>query len=90
MVEKINEDDVTKEDKQNVGCLCPKEKRKRRKAKSIETKTTETVEKKLGRKMKGANKKGNHTKNDVDNVIKKIKRVFFDKLPEYMLSLIHI
>ena len=93
VIEKINKDDITKEDKQNVGYLYPKEKRKRSKTKTTKTKTTETNatetettktdEKKLGRKRKGTNKKGSHTKNDVDNVIKKIKRVFFDKSPEY-------
>ena len=40
--EKINKDDITKEDKQNVGYLYPKEKRKRSKTKATETKTTKT------------------------------------------------
>jgi len=99
VIEKINKDDITKEDKQNVGYLYPKEKRKRSKTKTTETKTTETKatetettktdEKKLGRKRKGTNKKGSHTKNDVDNVIKKIKRVFFDKSPEYVAEVVN-
>ena len=99
VIEKINKDDITKEDKQNVGYLYPKEKRKRSKTKTTKTKTTETKatetettktdEKKLGRKRKGTNKKGSHTKNDVDNVIKKIKRVFFDKSPEYVAKVVN-
>ena len=94
VIEKINKDDITKEDKQNVGYLYPKEKRKRSKTKTTETKATETEttktdEKKLGRKRKGTNKKGSHTKNDVDNVIKKIKRVFFDKSPEYVAEVVN-
>ena len=99
VIEKINKDDITKEDKQNVGYLYPKEKRKRSKTKTTKTKTTETKatetettktdEKKLGRKRKGTNKKGSHTKNDVDNVIKKIKRVFFDKSPEYVAEVVN-
>ena len=94
VIEKINKDDITKEDKQNVGYLYPKEKRKRSKTKTTETKATETEttktdEKKLGRKRKGTNKKGSHTKNDVDNVIKKIKRVFFDKSPEYVAKVVN-
>ncbi len=99
VIEKINKDDITKEDKQNVGYLYPKEKRKRSKTKTTKTKTTETKatetettktdDKKLGRKRKGTNKKGSHTKNDVDNVIKKIKRVFFDKSPEYVAKVVN-
>ena len=99
IIEKINKDDITKEDRQNVGYLYPKEKRKRSKTKTTKTKTTETKatetettktdEKKLGRKRKGTNKKGSHTKNDVDNVIKKIKRVFFDKSPEYVAEVVN-
>ena len=89
IIEKINKDDITKEDKQNVGYLYPKEKRKRRKTKATETETTKTIKKNSGRKRKGSNKKGNHTKNDVDNVIKKIKRVFFDKSPEYVAKVVN-
>ena len=99
VIEKINKDDITKEDKQNVGYLYPKEKRKRSKTKTTKSKTTETKatetettktdEKKLGRKRKRTNKKGSHTKNDVDNVIKKIKRVFFDKSPEYVAKVVN-
>ena len=89
IIEKINKDDITKEDKQNVGYLYPKEKRKRSRIKTTETKTIKTIEKKLGRKRKGANNKGSHTKNDVDNMIKKIKRVFFDKCPEYIANVVN-
>ena len=89
VIEKINKDDITKEDKQNVGYLYPKEKRKRSKTKATETEKTETDEKNLGRKRKEANEKGRHTKNDVDNVIKKIKRVFFDKSPEYVAKVVN-
>ncbi len=89
IIEKINKDDITKEDKQNVGYLYPKEKRKRIKTKAIETKTTKASEKKLGRKRKGSNQKGSHTKNDVDNMIKKIKRVFVDKTPEYVAKVVN-
>ena len=89
IIEKINKDDITKEDRQNVGYLYPKEKRKRSKTKATETEKTETDEKNLGRKRKEANEKGRHTKNDVDNVIKKIKRVFFDKSPEYVVEVVN-
>ena len=89
IIEKINKDDITKEDRQNVGYLYPKEKRKRSKTKATETEKTETDEKNLGRKRKEANEKGRHTKNDVDNVIKKIKRVFFDKSPEYVAEVVN-
>ena len=89
IIEKINKDDITKEDRQNVGYLYPKKKRKRSKTKATETEKTETDEKNLGRKRKEANEKGRHTKNDVDNVIKKIKRVFFDKSPEYVVEVVN-
>ena len=89
IIEKINKDDITKEDRQNVGYLYPKEKRKRSKTKATETEKTETDEKNLGRKRKEANEKGRHTKNDVDNVIKKIKRVFFDISPEYVAEVVN-
>ena len=95
VIEKINKDDITKEDKQNVGYLYPKEKRKRSKTKTTETKTSETEktetieEKRLGRKRKGANKKGSHTKNDVDNIIKKCKRIFFDNVVGYVTEVVN-
>ena len=41
-------------------------------------------EKFLGRKRKDDNKKGNHTRNDVDNIMKKCKNTLFHNVIEYV------
>ena len=46
-------------------------------------------EKFLGRKRKDDNKKGNHTRNDVDNIMKKCKNTLFHNVIEYVALVVN-
>ena len=46
-------------------------------------------EKFLGRKRKDDNKKGNHTRNDVDNIMKKCKNTLFHNVIEYVALIVN-
>ena len=46
-------------------------------------------EKFLGRKRKDDNKKGNHTRNDVDNIMKKCKNTLFHNVIEYVAIVVN-
>ena len=88
ITEKINDNYITKEDKESVYYFGVGERKKSQQEK--EGRCDIVIDKKtLGRKRKEDNTEGKHTRNNSDNIIKKCKRIFFQNLIIYVVDFIN-
>ena len=84
IIKKIKEDAITQKDKKSIYLFEIKNKKRRRKNKNKQNIIEDKEDVKKGRKTLGDNIKGNHKKDSPDNIIKKIKALFFTCVIEYI------
>ena len=83
-IEKIQEQYISKKDKESIYLFEIKQKRKKREKFGLK------VNIKLGRKKNDDNIEGEHNKNTSDNIIKKCKRIFFSNIIDYINEYVNL
>ena len=85
-IKKIKEDAITQKDKESISIYLfeIKNKKRKRKNKNKQNVIEDKDKTKKGRKTLEDNMKGNHKKDSPDNIIKKIKALFFTSVIKYI------